>query len=113
MIHLTDEGIRSPKLNPLRERTPPFDNKTQQQHKIKSRVLTSSCTASTFGLLPVRRRPEPGPLLAVVASDLDLWWVLLDGETKTSASPSTGLSGVGMAREKEGEESMLLLWCLR
>lgn len=35
-------------------------------------VLTSSCTASTLGLLPVRRRTEPGPLLAVVASDLDL-----------------------------------------
>lgn len=38
----------------------------------KENVLTSSCTASTLGLLPVRRRPEPGLLLAVVASDLDL-----------------------------------------
>lgn len=80
---------------------------------IKILVLTSSWTASTLGLLPVRRRPEPGPLLAMVASDLDLWWVLLDGETNTSSSPCTGLSGAGPAVEKEGGDSVLLLLCLR
>lgn len=78
----------------------------------RSPLLTSSWTASTFGLLPVRRRPEPGPLLATVASDLDLWWVFLDGDTKTSPSTDTGLSGAGLAAEKEWEESALLLWCL-
>lgn len=48
-----------------------------------------------------------------MASDLDLWWVLLDGETKTSPSPATGLSGAGLAVEAGGEGSRLLLWCRR
>lgn len=75
--------------------------------------LTSSWTASTLGLLPVRRSPDGGGFPTVVASDLDLWWVLFDGDTKTSPSPATGLSGAGPAVEGGGEGSRLLLWCRR
>ena len=63
-----------------------------------SSLLTSSCTASTFGWLPVRRSPDGGVQPAVVASDLDLWWVLLDGDANATPSPSPAMGPSGAGR---------------